>query len=65
MYSVLIKNGEKSYVYCTNSDGTIFAGDAEAAKSKVEELLATNPLGKIVVVHNVTLTADFTIEDVA
>ena len=65
MYSILIKNGEKSYIYCTNTDGTVFAGDSEAAKTKVQELLETYPLGKIVVVHNVTMTADFTLEDVA
>ena len=64
MYSILIKNGEKSYVYYTNPDGSVFAGDSEAVKTKVAELLETYPLGKIAVVHNVTLTADFTIEDV-
>ncbi len=64
MYSILIKNGEKSYVYYTNQDGSVFAGDSEAVKTKVAELLETYPLGKIAVVHNVTLTADFTIEDV-
>lgn len=63
MYSILIK-GEKAYTYYTNSDGSVFAGDSSAVKAKVTELLDEYPLGKIVVVHNVTITADFTIEDV-
>lgn len=65
MYSILIKNGEKSFIYYLNADGTVFSGDSEAAKAKVQELLETYPLGKIVVVHNVNMTADFTLEDVA
>lgn len=64
MYSILIKNGEKSYVYFTNADGTVFAGDTNAVKDKMAELLNDYPLGKIVIVHNVTVTADFTIQDV-
>lgn len=65
MYSILIKNGEKTYMYHTNTDGVIFKGDSDAVKAKVAELLETYPIGKIVVVHNVNLTAGFTIEDVA
>jgi len=64
MYSILIKNGEKSYVYFTNTDGTVFAGDETAVQTKLSELLNDYPLGKIVVVHNVTVSADFTIQDV-
>ncbi len=52
MYSILIRNGE------------VFAGDTEATKAKVKELLDSYPLGKIKVVHNVTLTADLALEDV-
>ena len=63
-YSILIKNGEKSYVYYMNSDGEVFAGDSEATKAKVTELLEVHPVGKIKVVHNVTLTADIGIVDV-
>ena len=63
MYSILIKNGEKSYVYFTNTDGTVFAGDETAVQTKLSELLNDYPLGKIVVVHNVTVSADFTIQD--
>lgn len=64
MYSILIRNGEKSYVYLTNDDGSVFKGDTEATKAKVKELMDTYPLGKIEVVHNVTLTADLALEDV-
>lgn len=64
MYSILIKNSEKNYSYHTNTDGTIFAGDSETVKAKLVELLNSYPFGKLVVVHNVTLTADFTLEDV-
>lgn len=65
MYSILIKNGEKSYSYCLNQDGTQFSGDEAAVKTKLTELLETYALGKLSVVHNVKLSADFTIEDVA
>lgn len=65
MYSILIKTGEKSYSYYANADGSIFKGDTETTKEKVKELLGTYPLGKLEVVHNVTLTAEFTLEDVA
>ena len=64
MYSILIKNGDKSYIYALNSDGTKFSGDSAAAKAKLVELAETYAIGKLSVVHNVTLTADFTIEDV-
>lgn len=52
------------YSYATNADGTTFAGDAEAVRTKLSELGQTKPMGNLVVVHNVTLSADFTIEDV-
>ena len=64
MYSILIKNSDKCWFYNTNDDGSVFKGDSTATKARVQELMATYPLGKIAVVHNVTLTADFTIEDV-
>ena len=64
MYSILIRTGDKSFVYYTNPDGQAFAGDSEAAREKVRELLATYPIGKLVVVHNVTMTSDVTLTDV-
>lgn len=65
MYSILICTGTNTFRYATNADGQVFQGDAEAAKTKLLELLETNPIGKLSVVHNVTLTAELTIEDVA
>ncbi|MCR5621400.1 MAG: hypothetical protein K6G18_06045 [Treponema sp.] len=64
MYSILIRNGDKSYIYHMNADGSVFAGDSEATTAKVRELLATYPIGKLVVVHNVTMTSDVTLTDV-
>lgn len=64
MYSILIKNGEQTYKYALNDDGTVFRGTAEAAKERLKVLLDTYAAGKLSVVHNVNLTADFTIEDV-
>ena len=64
MYSILIKNGDKSFIYASNDDGTVFRGNSDAVKTKLGELIETYPIGKLSVVHNVTLTADFAIEDV-
>ena len=64
MYSIQIKNGEKSFIYATNTDGTVFAGNADAVKAKLKELLETNAIGKLSVVKNVRVTADFTLEEV-
>lgn len=58
MYSILIRNGDKSYIYHMNADGS------DATTAKVRELLATYPIGKLVVVHNVTMTSDVTLTDV-
>ena len=65
MYSILIKNGEKSYTYLCNDDGTIFSGSNEAVTAKLSELMQTYPLGKLSVVHNTVITQNFIIEDVA
>ena len=64
MYSILIKNGEKKYSFCLNADGTKFSGDSETVKAKLIELLGTYPMGNLEVVHNVTVTSEFSIEDV-
>ena len=63
MYSIQIKNGEKSYIYAINEDGTVFKGNSDAVKSKLKELVKEHALAKLSVVRNVTLTADFEIED--
>ncbi len=64
MYSILIRTGDKSYIYHMNADGSVFAGDSDATTEKVRELLATYPIGKLVVVHNVNVTSDVTLADV-
>ncbi|MBR6079904.1 MAG: hypothetical protein IKP60_07095 [Treponema sp.] len=64
MYSILVKVSNGNMAYHTNEDGSVFRGDEEAVKAKLAELSATYPLGKLVVVHNVTLTATFDIVDV-
>ena len=64
MYSILIKGSSNAYSYATNADGAVFAGDEEAVKAKLAELGQSKPIGNLIVVHNVKLTSDFTIEDV-
>lgn len=64
MYSILILQTNKSYLYATNSDGTRFAGDLTATQEKVRDLMEKFPIGSIVVVHNTTLTATIEIADV-
>ncbi len=64
MYSILIKQSEKNYTFLCNDDGSVFQGTMEATKEKVVELLDKYPLGKLTVVHNTTITTDFTIQDV-
>lgn len=63
MYSILIKCSANMYCYATNADGKTFAGDAEAVKEKIKELCQTKPVGNLTVVHNVSLSDDYTIED--
>lgn len=64
MYSILILQSNKSYLYATNTDGTRFVGDLTAAQTKVRELMDKYPIGSIVVVHNTELTATIEIADV-
>ena len=63
MYSILLKQSEKTYSYICNDDGTIFNGNVSATQAKLKTLLETYPLGKLVVVRNTSVTSDFTIED--
>lgn len=64
MYSILIKNGSKSYEYDANEEGEVFEGDEAETKARYLELLAEFPSSKLVIVHNVTITDDITITDV-
>lgn len=64
MYSILILQGNKSYLYATNSDGSKFTGDLTETKSKVESLMSIYPFGSLVVVHNTNMTTSVEIADV-
>ena len=65
MYSILILNGTKTYIYATDATtGEPFAGSLADTKTKFMELLQTYPISKLVVVHNTTVTNDMTITDV-
>jgi hypothetical protein len=64
MYSILIKNGSKNYVYDVNEEGEVFAGDVTETKARYLELLAEFPSSKLVIVHNTTIADDITITDV-
>lgn len=63
MYSILIKNGSKSYEYDANEEGEVFVGDEAETKARYLELLAEYPSSKLVIVHNTTVTDDITITD--
>jgi hypothetical protein len=65
MYSILIKNGNNTYVYATDeTTGEAYAGSLADTKTKFNELLQKYPISKLVVVHNTTLTVDLNIVDV-
>lgn len=65
MYSILIKNGNTTYIYATDeTTGEPFAGSAADTKTKFMELLQKYPISKLVVVHNTEVTNDMTITDV-
>lgn len=64
MYSILIKNGSKTYIYDADEEGVIFTGDLAETKARYVELLAEYPSSKLVIVHNTTITDDITIADV-
>lgn len=64
MYSILILQTNKSYLYATNTDGTRFAGDLTATQEKVRDLMDKYPIGSLVVVHNTTLSTTVEIVDV-
>lgn len=63
MYSILIKDGSKTYVYDANEEGEVFVGDEAETKARYLELLAEYPSSKLVIVHNTTVTDDVTITD--
>lgn len=64
MYSILILQSNKSYLYATNSDGSKFTGDLASAQAKVQSLMSIYPFGSLVVVHNTSMTTSVEITDV-
>lgn len=64
MYSILILQSNKSYLYATNSDGSKFTGDLASAQAKVQSLMSIYPFGSLVVVHNTSMTASVEITDI-
>ena len=65
MYSILIKDGSKTFVYDMDAEtGSPFAGTLEETKARYTVLLASYPSSKLVVVHNTTVTSELTIADV-
>lgn len=65
MYSILIKNGNTTYIYATDdTTGEAFAGSLAEAKAKFMELLEKYPISKLTVVHNTTVTNNMEIADV-
>ena len=65
MYSILISKGTNMYSYAVDDvSGDVFTGSAAETKVKFNELLQKYPISKLVVVHNVTITNELTLEDV-
>lgn len=67
MYSILIRDEKEAskWSYALDENEAVWEGTNEEARAKVQALLATIVLSRIKVVHNTTLTAAFTITDVA
>ena len=70
MYSILSQVGNTTnYKYITYVDSEtqqelVWNGTLEETQEKLVELMQSTALGKLIVVHNTNLTAQFTIEDV-
>lgn len=65
MYSILIKNGNTTYIYATDdTTGEAFSGSLAEAKTKFKELLEKYPISKLTVVHNTKVTNNMEISDV-
>lgn len=65
MYSILIKNGNNTFVFVTDDEsGAEFTGTLGETKAKYAALLDKYPRSKLKVVHNVIVTDELTIEDV-
>lgn len=66
MYSILIRNelDATKWSYALDDNEAVWEGSKAEAQAKVQALLVTVVLSRIKVVHNTTLTAAFTIDDV-
>lgn len=65
MYSILVKNGQNTFIYALDdTSGEVFAGSLADTKAKFMELLEKYPISKLTVVHNTTVANDMTITDV-
>lgn len=65
MYSILIYDGTaKTWSFHKDADEAVYVGTLAETQDEVKKLLNTVTLNKIKVVHNTTLTANFTIADV-
>ena len=70
MYSILSQVGNtNNYKYITYVDSQtqqelVWKGTLEETQTKLVELMQNTALGKLIVVHNTNLSAQFTIEDV-
>lgn len=70
MYSILSQVGNtNNYKYITYIDAEtqqelVWNGTLQETQDKLVELMQSTALGKLIVVHNTNLTAQFTIEDV-
>ena len=67
MYSILIKTGDTTYIYAVvenEGEKEIFTGNESETKAFYTELLEKYPSSKLVIIHNVEVTSDYTITDV-
>ena len=68
MYSILIKTGEKTYIYAVTKDveehEIVFTGNEAETQEFYTELLKKYPSSQLVVIHNVEVTSELTLTDV-
>ena len=68
MYSILIKQGDKTYIYATvkneQEEDVVFAGNEAETKEMYASLLERYPSSKLVIIHNTEVTSTLTITDV-
>jgi len=67
MYSIILRDATDAtkWSYHVDDNAAIWTGSKAEAQAEVQKLLLTTTLNRIKVVHNATLTAAFTIDDVS